>query len=194
MDYINSFFDFEKLMQFAEMGGPIIGILLPIIEAFIPALPLVLFVAINVTVFGFFLGYLYSWIGNCLGTFLLFLLIKKIGGKRIEEKIKNSKYKNALDKIRKKDFSVLFFLYCFPFSPSFLISGASALANINYVEFIIALLPGKLIMLVSLAAIGVNVKSFFSRPLRSIIFVILILLMNFALKKIVEKSSILKKK
>lgn len=193
MDFFN-YIDSEQIIRIAEIGGPLIGILLPIIEAFFPILPLILFVTINVTVFGFFWGYLFSWIGNCLGSVLLFMLIRKIGGKKLEEKIKSSKYSAALEKIKSKNFSVLFLLYCFPFTPSFLISGTSALANMSTKEFLTALLPSKLIMLISLAVIGVNIKSFFENPIRSVLFVALVLLLNILLKKIVEGSHIMKKK
>ena len=189
MDLFN-FIDSEQIIRIAELGGPLIGILLPIIEAFFPILPLVLFVTINVTVFGFFWGYLYSWIGNCLGTLLLFLLIRKIGGKKIEEKIINSKYSTALEKIRSKNFSVLFLLYCFPFTPSFLISGTSALTNMSTKEFIMALIPAKFIMLLSLAGIGFNIGSFLDDPVRSIFFVAAILMINYILKYIIEHSDV----
>jgi uncharacterized membrane protein YdjX (TVP38/TMEM64 family) len=149
--------DFSVFFSYLEQLGPIAGIALPIIEAFLPFLPLVGFVIINVSTFGFFLGYLYSWIGNCLGSLLLFLLIKKIGGGRLENKIKNSKYRGTLDKIKKKNMTVLFFLYCFPFTPSFLISGTAALANMDTRLFLSIMLPSKLIMLLSLAFIGENI-------------------------------------
>ncbi|MBP1926108.1 putative membrane protein YdjX (TVP38/TMEM64 family) [Sedimentibacter acidaminivorans] len=177
----------DFLLKFVEQGGPLVGIFLPILEAFIPILPLVGFVIINVGVFGFFWGYIYSWIGSCIGSFLLFLIIKKVEGKRLESKIKESKYKGTLDKIRRKNFSVLFILYCFPFTPSFLISGTSALSNMNTKKFLTALIPAKLIMMISLSFIGVNVKSFLKNPMKSIIFVVIIILFNLLCKKIVDR-------
>lgn len=189
LDYFKTF-DSEALIQFVKAGGPLIGIVLPVIEAFIPILPLVLFVTINVNVFGVALGYLYSWIGNCLGSFLLFFILKKIGGNKIEEKIKQSKYSGALSNIKSKNSSILFLLYCFPFTPSFLISGASALANMSIKNFLISLIPGKFIMLISLALIGMNIGAFFEKPLRSILFLIIIMLINYAIKYIAERSSI----
>ncbi len=173
-----------------KAGGPLIGIVLPIIEAFFPILPLVLFVTINVNVFGITLGYLYSWIGNCLGSFLLFFILRKIGGKKIEEKISKSKYSGALNKIKSKNSSISFLLYCFPFTPSFLISGASALANMSNKDFLVSLLPGKFIMLISLALIGMNIGAFFEKPLRSVLFLIMIMLINYVIKYIAERSGI----
>ncbi|WP_019227593.1 TVP38/TMEM64 family protein [Sedimentibacter sp. B4] len=150
-------------------------------------LPLVGFVIINVAVFGFFMGYLYSWIGNCLGSFLLFMLIRKIGGKKIENKIEKSKYKGTLEKIRKKNLTVLFFLYCFPFTPSFLISGTAALTSMNTQQFILALLPSKFVMILSLAFIGQNVSSYFENPAKSLFFIVFILVVNFISKYFINK-------
>ncbi len=182
--------DYEKfyiLFDYVEKIGPLAGILLPIIEAFIPVLPLVGFVIINVAAFGFFFGYLYSWLGNCIGTFLLFLVIRKIGGNRLEVRIKNSRYRGTLDKIKKKDMTVLFFLYCFPFTPSFLISGAAALANMDTQRFLITMLPSKFVMVLSLSFIGENVSSFFENPVKSILYILLILVFNLISKKAFQK-------
>lgn len=177
----------EIVLKNVEAGGPIAGILFPIIEAFLPILPLIAFVIINVASFGFFYGYLYSWIGNCIGSFLLFLFIRKVGGKKFELKIKQSKYKNTLEKIKKKNMTVMFFLYCFPFAPSFLISGTAALANMNTKKFLIILLPSKFVMMLSLAFIGENISSFIENPIKSILYIIFILFINYISKKLFDK-------
>ncbi len=177
----------EIILKYVEEIGPLAGLLFPVIEAFFPILPLVAFVIINVATFGFFYGYLYSWIGNCIGSFLLFLFIRKVGGKRFEIKIKQSKYKNILEKIKKKNMTVMFFLYCFPFTPSFLISGTAALANMKTNKFLMVLLPSKFVMMLSLAFIGENINSFFENPIKSLIYIIFILFINFISKKIFEK-------
>ena len=177
----------EFFLKYIETWGPLAGILLPVMEAFFPILPLVGFVIINVAAFGFFFGYLYSWIGNCLGSFLLFLLLRKVGGKKLELKINKSKYRATLEKIRKKNPNVLFMLYCFPFTPSFLLTGAAALTNMNTKEFLVILLPSKFVMLLSLAFIVENVSSFFENPSKSIFFIIFILLLNLLSKYLFRK-------
>ena len=48
------------IIDFIDKYGMIAGILLPVIESFFPVIPLVLFVTINILIFGFFRGYLYS--------------------------------------------------------------------------------------------------------------------------------------
>ncbi len=183
MEYEN----LSSFLKYVEMGGPLVGIMLPVIEAFVPILPLVGFVIINVTTFGFFFGYLYSWIGNCLGSFLLFLFIRKVGANRLEAKIQKSKYKGTLEKIKNKNLTVLFYLYCFPFTPSFLISGTAALANMNTQLFLLTMLPSKFVMILSLAFIGQNVSSFLINPIKSILYILFILLINFISKKLFQK-------
>ncbi len=177
----------EIFIKYIEMWGPVAGILLPVMEAFMPILPLVGFVIINVAAFGFFFGYLYSWIGNCLGSFLLFLLLRKVGGKRMSEKIKRSKYSYTLEKVKRKKLNVLFLLYCFPFTPSFLLSGAAALTNMRTEVFLAILLPSKFVMMLFLAFIGENVRAFFENPAKSIFFIIFIVLLNLLVKYGFEK-------
>ena len=177
----------DIFLNYVETWGPVAGILLPVVEAFIPILPLVGFVIINVAAFGFFFGYLYSWIGNCLGSFLLFLLLRKAGARRINEKISRSKYRHTLEKVKKKQLNVMFILYCFPFAPSFLLSGAAALTNMSTEMFLVILLPSKFVMLLSLAFIGQNVSSFFENPAKSIFFIIFIVLLNLLVKYGFEK-------
>lgn len=164
----------EIINKYIEMWGPVAGILLPTLEAFFPTLPLVGFVIINIAAFGFFFGYLYSWIGNCLGSFLLFLLLRRVGAKKLELKITESKYRNTLEKIKKKELNILFLLYCLPFALSFLLSGSAALTNMKTEEFLALLLPSKFVMLLSLAFIGGNVSSFFENHAKSIFFIIFI--------------------
>jgi uncharacterized membrane protein YdjX (TVP38/TMEM64 family) len=177
----------EIFINYVETWGPLAGILLPVVEALLPILPLVGFVIMNVAVFGFFFGYLYSWIGNCLGSFLLFLLLRKVGAKKIEEKIRRSKFRTTLEKVKRKQLNLLFLLYCFPFTPSFLLSGAAALTNMRTEVFLAILLPSKFVMLLSLAFIGENVSSFFVNPAKSIFFIIFILSVNYLFKYIFEK-------
>ncbi|MDD3227057.1 MAG: VTT domain-containing protein [Tissierellia bacterium] len=177
----------EVFIKYLETWGPVAAILLSVVEAFFPILPLVGFVIINVAAFGFFFGYLYSWIGNCLGSFLLFLLLRKVGGKRINEKISKSKFSYILEKVKKKHLNVLFLLYCFPFAPSFLLSGTAALTNMRTEMFLAILLPSKFVMLLSLAFIGENVSSFFENPAKSIFFIVFIVLLNLLVKYVFEK-------
>src|SRR5690625_5160091 len=92
------FFEYEqfdeyimKLLDNYEKLGPLPGILLPFIEAFLPFLPLVVFVIANGAAYGLLKGFLYSWIGTSIGSILVFIVIRKLGKKRIFTKIRENK-------------------------------------------------------------------------------------------------------
>ncbi len=178
------------IIDFIDKYGIIAGILLPIIETFFPFLPLIFFVTINIIIFGFFEGYLYSYLGNIIGSLLLFLLIRYIRRKKFTDSAKkDSKFYTIQHKLKKNDFSFLFILFCFPFTPSFLVTGIAAVSNFRLSHFIISLFLGKLIMVFSLSYIGYNITSFFETPGKSVVLIIVIVAINFAGKNLMEKYS-----
>jgi uncharacterized membrane protein YdjX (TVP38/TMEM64 family) len=177
----------DLLMQFVDKFGIIAGILLPVIETFVPFLPLVAFVSLNVFFFGFGLGYFLSWLGNCLGSLLLFMFIRYIRIKKDLVSIHTqSKYQKLKDRINKNDFTFLFVLLSFPFTPSFVVTSLAAVSDIKIEHFMIALLPSKLIMILTLSFIGYNFYSFWEHPERSIIIIAMILLLNYFGKKMLR--------
>lgn len=161
----------NMLDQIREIGM-FAGIGLAMIEAFFPPLPLILFVTINITAFGFWIGYMYSWIGSCIGSIIVFLVIKRFGQKRFQRKIAhNEKIDNIFKWIKEKGFTPVFFLHTFPFTPSIVVCGLAALAGIKNREYISGLVLGKLLMIFSLSFIGFNVKAFVDQPVKSIILI-----------------------
>ena len=79
MELINNLVEyFTKLLQ---DGGLILGIVLILLESVIPALPLGVFVALNINAYGTILGIILSWISTCLGCYLSFLLFSLFSNK-----------------------------------------------------------------------------------------------------------------
>jgi len=177
------------IINFIEKYGIIAGITLPIIETFMPFFPLVFFVTINVLVFGFLEGYIYSYIGNTVGSILLFSLVRYLRKKKLKGFFeKHERFLEFQGKLKTKDFNILFILFSFPFTPSFLVTGLAAIYDFQFIHFLISLLLGKLIMIFSLAFIGFNISSFFENPLRSFFLIILIILINYIGKLIIDKK------
>ena len=92
MELINNLVEyFTKLLQ---DGGLIFGILLILLESVIPALPLGVFVALNINAYGIILGIIVSWLSTCLGCYLSFLLFSLFSNRflnRMEHKKKLKK-------------------------------------------------------------------------------------------------------
>lgn len=67
----------ENILHFLEQYrdlGFLPGVLLPLLEAIIPVLPLFIIVAGNAAAYGFWLGALLSWLGAVLGSLVVFFL------------------------------------------------------------------------------------------------------------------------
>jgi len=168
--------------------GPVPGMLLPMLEAFIPILPLFIFVMANAAAFGLWLGFLYSWIGTCTGALLVFFLVRKYGQKRLFLFIsRHKKIKSLMNWVEKHGFGPLFILLCFPFSPSAAVNIVAALSKINTVQFILAVLCGKLVMVFTVSFIGYDVRALFQQPIRTAIVGGIIVILWFIGKKLEVK-------
>ncbi len=68
----------EGLLQSFQALGPVVPIALAAIESLVPVLPLVGIVTVNVAAHGPLFGFLYSWIGTCVGCYLMFFLFRRL--------------------------------------------------------------------------------------------------------------------
>lgn len=160
----------NELLNSYENLGPLPGILLPFLEAFLSFLPLVVFVAANGAAYGLLKGFLYSWIGASAGAICVFLIVRKLGNRRFFQWLKRNKQivrvTNWLDR---HGFGPLFLLMCFPFSPSSVINIVAGLSHISIQQFILAVLLGKTVMIFTIAFVGDSIVSFAQNPLRTIL-------------------------
>ena len=191
VDFLRENFTPEKIEQLLEtysiLGGPIAGMLLPFIEAFLPFLPLIVIAFANSAAFGLWKGFLYTWLGSVLGTLLVFYLIRKFGRPRLEKILnRHPKIQHGLDWIDRHGFGPVFILLCFPFSPSILINIIGALSKMNYFQFISAALLGKCVMIFTLSFIGSDITAMIAEPMKSIKVFVLIAVIWF-IGKFIEK-------
>ncbi len=177
--------DFMGIFQFL---GFFAGIGIAMIEAFFPPLPLSVFVTINIAAYGFWKGYLASWIGTCLGSFIVFYLIKRLGYKKFSQyMLKHKRLSHIFLWINEKGALPIFFLFAIPFTPSFIVCGISALAGVSMKEYIYALIFGKMITILSISVIGYNIVEFVHRPILSSILIILTLGLSYVVKKLIQR-------
>ncbi|GIN62896.1 putative membrane protein YhjE [Robertmurraya siralis] len=158
--------------------GPLPGILLPMIEAFLPFLPLVVFVMANANAFGLWFGFLYSWIGASVGAFLVFLLIRRFGQKRFLTFLKkNIKVQKLMAWVEKHGFGPLFLLLCFPFTPSAVVNIVAGLSKISIYQYMLAVLTGKMVMIFMISFVGHDLHSLITQPIRTAIVGVVIFIL-----------------
>ena len=183
-----SWFTLENIMELIRQYrsfGPLPGILLPMLEAFLPFLPLFLFVMANANAFGLWLGFLYSWLGAIVGAFFVFLLIRKFGQKRILVFLsRHPQVQKLMNWVERHGFGPLFLLMCFPFTPSAVINIVAGLSKISIAQYMLALTIGKMVMIFTISFVGYDLQSLVNKPLRSIIVAAIVFILWYAGKRI----------
>ncbi|WP_034763362.1 TVP38/TMEM64 family protein [Rossellomorea vietnamensis] len=185
---IKNWFTLENMMDLIQQYrsfGPIPGILLPLLEAFLPFLPLVVFVTANANAFGLWWGFLFSWIGATLGALIVFLLVRRYGETRVFRFLRKNKQVNRLTKwVDRHGFGPLFILLCFPFTPSAVVNVVAGLSSISIAQYMLAVVTGKMVMIFTISFIGYDIISLVKQPIRTVIVVAIIFVLWFIGKRI----------
>lgn len=160
----------QQLLNQYEGLGPLPGILLPFIEAFLPFLPLIVFVLGNAAAYGLLEGFLLSWFGACTGAIVVFLLLRKLGGTKLLRKVRENKQVERITNwVERHGFGPLFLLLCFPFSPSAIINVVAGLSRVSTQQFILAVILGKAVMIFSISYVGSSIMEFAQNPVKTIV-------------------------
>ncbi|MFD1850031.1 TVP38/TMEM64 family protein [Oceanobacillus bengalensis] len=176
-----------QLLDQYEGLGPLPGILLPFIEAFLPFLPLIVFVIGNAAAYGLFEGFLFSWLGASTGAITVFLIVRQLANKKWVKKLRNNKQVSAVTKwVEKRGFGPIFLLLAFPFSPSAVINVVAGLSKVSIQQFALAVLLGKSVMIFSISYVGSSIMEFAENPMKTIVVIVIIFLFWFV-GKLIEK-------
>jgi len=178
-------FTLENIMDLIQQYrsfGPVPGILLPLLEAFLPFLPLFVFVLANANAFGLWFGFLFSWIGASAGALLVFMLVRRYGEAKLFRFLKKNKQAARLTHwVDRHGFGPLFILLCFPFTPSALVNVVAGLSRISIAQYMLAVITGKMVMIFTISFIGYDIVSL---VIRTVIVGAIIFLLWFVGKRI----------
>ena len=152
--------------------GPLIGFLLPFLESFLPFLPLFAFVFANASAYGLWIGFLISWAGTAIGSYIVFIIIRKYGRARfLRIMTKHERVQKLIHWVETHGFGPLFLLLCFPFTPSALVNVVAGLSDIKKNTYLWTLLAGKFVMILTISFIGYDIKALITQPIRTAIVV-----------------------
>lgn len=165
----------------------LVGMLIIISESIIPALPLSVFIAINIIAFGPITGYIISWIGTMIGCTISYYFFKKIRLIAYKKLYKYNKLINFINKIDKIKFSNLVLILAMPFTPAFSINIAAGLSQMEYKKYFLALLCSKIFIVYFWAFIATTFLESITN-ISVIIKISVLILGAFILSKIVNKK------
>lgn len=178
----------ENIAAHYRTLGPLIGILLPFIEAFLPFLPLVVIVVANASSYGLWIGFLLSWIGTVLGSYVVFLLVRRFGNHpRLQFFIGKEKVQKLIKWVDMRGLSPLFILLCFPFTPSVLVNIVAGLSHIKKKYYLFVIMAGKFVMIASMSVLGYDIKALLTDPVK-LIFAGVGIFLLWIIGKGIEKS------
>ncbi|WP_398573944.1 TVP38/TMEM64 family protein [Staphylococcus equorum] len=165
--------------------GYIVGFLLPFIEAFIPILPIIVFVIVNVNAYGFIIGTLLGWMGTVAGSYIVFLFFRRLTHTRYMKKIQQrTSVQRLIHFIDRKGVLPIFILMCFPFTPSALVNIVASLSHIKAHVYLTVLIASKFVMIGLVGWLGNDITTLFTSPTRLITIIIVILIVWFVGRKI----------
>ena len=141
-----------------------------IIQNSFTIIPLILVITVNISVFGFLAGFLWSWFTSVLAAIIIFLSTRYLFTDQLSSKIAPEQ----LRKIEEKGFAYVLVGRVFPFVPTSLINIIAGLSSISLNKFIFGTIIGNFIYFLILALIPAGLYS--SGVNESIIGVIIILL------------------
>ena len=156
----------DGLFHSFRILGPLAPILLAMVESFVPVMPLIAIVTLNVAAHGMVLGFVYSWIGNVVGSALVFLFFRKLV-KPYAQRLagRHPKIKKARDWVNGKlKWQALFFILIMPFTPSSFVNFAIGLSDFDEKLYIKVMATAKIIMLILLALFGQSVVQAIKNP------------------------------
>ena len=168
--------------------GPFVPILLAMVESFVPPLPLIAIVALNVAAHGPIMGFLYSWCGVALGGILMFAFWRRVVKRFFwRHASKYAWFRKAQGWVSNCDTSTLFTLAMLPFTPTSFLHLTFGISDFDGRRYIATLLAGKFVMVGMMALVGESLSNALENPLYLILAVALWVGMYFASKVFCRK-------
>ena len=148
-EYIKSTFEGSILYLYGFI------LLIMIIQNSFTFIPLILIITFNITIFGFFEGFLWSWFISVVAATIIFLIVRYLFANRFFSKISSKQLK----KVEEKGFSYILVGRVFPFMPSSLINIIAGLSTISLKKFIAGTAIGNFIYFFMLALVPAGIYS-----------------------------------
>lgn len=134
----------EFILGFGKWSG-LIFILIQIAQVVVPIIPGAVSCVAGIIIFGPWVGFLYNYIGICIGSILVFLLSKKYGKDFVKGIIGEKSYKKYIGWIdRGRKFDTMFALAIFfPVAPDDLLCYIAGLTKMKIEKFVAIIILGK---------------------------------------------------
>ncbi|MCF7923808.1 MAG: VTT domain-containing protein [Candidatus Izimaplasma sp.] len=164
MDFFNEWLEALRILVQENIWiAPLVGLLLPFLEAIFPTLPLAIIISFNLSVFGSAFGLvngtiltiILSIIGSFVGMFLIFILIRLTFANYFIKKVRKYKYGTTfLNAVEGKSKWFVLALMSNPFMPSSILNYGLALTKVSIKKYILLTTVSRMIIILFMVFLG----------------------------------------
>jgi len=191
LNTITSLEFWEKALDSFHSLGPAFPIILAALESIIPPLPLFAIITLNIAAYGTFLGFLYSWIGTCIGCTIVFCFFRYVIKRFFTHLfLTHEKFRTAQQWVSGIRPSTLFLIVLFPFTPSSFLNIAFGISEYDPKKYLLTIYTAKIIMIAALAFFGHSLVNAVKNPLFLILAAAVLVVLYILSKKISEKYNL----
>jgi uncharacterized membrane protein YdjX (TVP38/TMEM64 family) len=142
------FLSVETLQRFIVgfgIWGPIVFVLLQIIQVIVPIVPGAISCVAGILIFGNIMGFVYNYIGICIGSIIVFFLSRRYGSYFVKKAIGHKKYDKFIKYIDddNKFGTVFSYAIFFPVAPDDILCYIAGLSKMKLKKFVTIILLGK---------------------------------------------------
>jgi uncharacterized membrane protein YdjX (TVP38/TMEM64 family) len=136
---------FKNFINGFGIWAPMIFLLIQIIQVVVPILPGAVGCVAGIIIFGPWMGFVYNYIGICIGSIIVFLLSKKYGRRFVRGAIGEKSFDKYIGWVdRGKKFDIMFACAIFfPLAPDDLLCYIAGLTKMKLMKFTAIILLGK---------------------------------------------------
>ena len=164
MDIFNEWLEYLRILIEENIWvAPLVGVLLPFIEALFPTLPLAIIISFNLSVMGSAFGVIegtimtiiLSTLGSFIGMFLIFIIIRLTFADYFIKKVKRYKYGNTfLNAVEGKSKWFVLALLSNPFLPSSILNYGLALTKVSVKKYLVLTIISRLTIVLFMVFLG----------------------------------------
>ncbi len=178
----------KYLLDQFHLLGPLVPVMLAFGEAFLPFLPLIGIITLNISAYGNVMGFFLTWAGSCLGCAVTFHIWRLVGKKFFDKyKTQGGRFEKANKWVSKMKPGVVFTLLLMPFTPSSFVNFVVGLSDFEGVSYMAIMMTAKFGMLMSLALFGDSLVNVGKHPARAVLVAVFMIGLYFASKKLTKK-------
>lgn len=179
--------DVEEIVEFLQPFGLWAMLISFVVNVLINALgflPSIFISTANGVLFGIGPGILISWLAECTGVIIGFLLMRGVLRHSAEQMISKSPYLKKVDEFSSHNgFKLMLFARALPYFPSGVISAVGAVSSISVKDYVLATLLGKFPSTALEVVIGHDLVNYEQNMVRLTVVVLLVIVIYLAIWK-----------